>query len=109
MITGIVASRPNISPPLYPNDASYASVISLMHYNGPNAGTRFIDQRRPYIWTRNGTPTIDTSQSKFLGASGSFNGSNQYLSSPANAEFNLNGDLTVECWLRLTSLAAING
>ena len=37
-----------------------------------------------------------------------FNGSNQYLSVASNAAFNLSGAFTVECWIYLTSIPALN-
>lgn len=109
MIPGIVAGRVLSTPPLFPNDPSYASVVSLLHFNGADASTRIVDQRRPYIWTPNGNVQLDTAQSKAGGSSCLFDGSGDYLSIPANADFNLSGDFTVECWVRLNSLAAING
>jgi hypothetical protein len=52
-----------------------------------------------------GNAQIDTAQSKFGGASALFDGSGDYLVSPA--QFSLGtDDWTVECWIRVPSLAA---
>jgi len=107
MIPGITASSVIATPSAA--DADYASVVANLYFDGPNAGTSFTDQVRPWLWTRNGTPTISTAESRFGGASGLFNGTNQYLSTTAHADFNLSGDFTIECDVYLLSLAAVRG
>lgn len=50
--------------------------------------------------TANGNAKIDTSQSKFGGASGSFDGTNSYLSTPDSADWNFGtGDFTIDFWM----------
>jgi len=55
----------------------------------------------PHTVTTKGNAQIDTSQSKFGGASGRFNGSGDYLSTPNSTDWNFGtGDFTVDCWVR---------
>lgn len=74
-------------------DASFASVSALLHMDGSNGSTTFTDVTGK-TWTAT-SATISTSQSKFGGASGYFNGSS-YLSSASNAQFSMSGDFTIE-------------
>jgi hypothetical protein len=56
--------------------------------------------------TANGNAKIDTSQSEFGGASGSFDGTNSYLSTPDSSDWNFGtGDFTIDFWVRFNSLA----
>ena len=60
-------------------DPSFSSVVLLLHMDGTNGGTTFTDSSSgARSVTRNGA-TISTTQSKFGGASGTFNGSSDYL------------------------------
>jgi formylglycine-generating enzyme required for sulfatase activity len=56
--------------------------------------------------TRTGTPVISTAQSPFSGTSSiSFNGTTDYLSVPASADFNFGSeDFTIEAWVRPTDI-----
>jgi hypothetical protein len=55
--------------------------------------------------TANGNAKIDTSQSKFGGASGSFDGTNSYLSaSDSNDWYFGTGNFTIDFWVRFNSL-----
>lgn len=79
------------------NDPYWASVISLLHFNGTDGSTSFPDQKGP-VWTPSGNAQIDTAISRFGAGSALFDGSNDYLTS-TDASFALGtGDLTVEVW-----------
>jgi len=55
--------------------------------------------------TANGNAQISTAQSKFGGASGLFDGSGDYLSTPASSDWAFgSGDFTIDFWVWFTSL-----
>lgn len=70
--------------------------VLLIHFDGANNSTNFIDEKGKSI-TKTGTPVISTTQSKFGGSSGYFNGSS-YLSIGSNPDFSFDGDFTIEFW-----------
>lgn len=73
--------------------------------DGSNGSTNFTDSSgTPKTVTRNGSPTISTSQSKFGGSSGLFSGSSEYLTISDSAMDVASGDFTIECWIYLLSL-----
>lgn len=82
-------------------DSGLDATVALLGFNGANATTVFFD---PYgkTWTANGNAQISTAQSKFGGASGYFDGTGDYLTTPSHADFSVanSDDLTIECWIR---------
>lgn len=77
---------------------SYTKV--LLHMNGADASQTFTDEIGK-TWTAYGDAQIDTAQSKFGGASGLFNGSTDYVTTPNSTDFNFGtGDFTIDFWLR---------
>jgi len=57
--------------------------------------------------TAYGNAQIDTAQSKFDGASGLFDGTGDYLSTPDSDDWNFGGgDFTIDFWVRFNSLPA---
>lgn len=91
------------------NDASYADVSLLLHGDGVNGSTTFIDNSpATRTVTAYGNAQISTAQSKFGGASMLFDGSEDYLSVPDSADWDFGtGDFTVEIWVRFTSHASV--
>lgn len=84
-----------------PVDDSYTK--SLLHFNGTDGSTTFTDESGK-TWTANGNAQIDTAQSKFGGASGLFDGTGDYISTPDHADFVLgSGDWTFDFWIRWNS------
>ena len=81
-------------------DPNFSSVVALLHCNGTDTSTTFTDVKGK-TWTAVGNAQIDTAQSKFDGASGLFDGTGDYLTTPDHADFNFTGDFTVEMWVRL--------
>lgn len=89
---------------------------SLLHFNGTNASTVFEDESGK-IWTANGNAQLSTTGQKFGSACGLFDGSGDYLSSPANPDFAFHtGDFTIDCWVNVAAFgdsfifsSAING
>lgn len=92
----------------FPNDSAdpYISQVSLLlHANGANGSTTFTDSSpSPKTITPLGNAQISTTQSKFGGASISFDGTGDYLTIPAGADFNFGaGDFTIECFVYLNT------
>lgn len=88
-------------------DIYYNDVSLLLHCDGTDGSTSFPDNSSTvHTVTANGTAEVDTSQSKFGGASALFNGSTSYLSAPNSTEFALEtaSNFTVECWVRPNTL-----
>ena len=88
-------------------DQYWNYVSSLLHFNGANNSTSFIDQKSN-TWSRVGTPIISTEQSKFGGASGRFS-KNNYISTSnmTGFLFGATEDFTVEAWLYVPAGASI--
>jgi hypothetical protein len=82
-------------------DQYYPSCSLLMHLNGTNGSTTFIDNSPvTKSFTVNGNSQISTAQSKFGGASAYFDGTGDYLSTNSSNDFAFGtGDFTVECWI----------
>lgn len=89
------------------SDGYWDYVSSLVRFNGANNSTVFTDEKGT-IWSRNGSPIISTTQSKFGGSSGRFS-KNNYISTNTLAPFlfGASEDFTVEAWLYLPTGASI--
>jgi len=82
---------------------------ALLHMDGADAATTFTDDSGK-TWTASGGAQIDTAQSKFGGASGLFDGTGDYISTPNSAYFDFGtGDFTVDCWIRRNGTKAYPG
>lgn len=81
---------------------SYTKV--LLHFNGADASTTITDSNSggaAHTWTANGNAQIDTAQSKFGGASGLFDGTGDYVTTPDHADFTLGtSDFTIDFWFK---------
>lgn len=75
---------------------------ALLHMDGADASTTFTDESGK-TWTRAGDAQIDTAQSKFGGASGLFDGTGDWITTPDSADFYFDGDFTVDFWIRCNS------
>ena len=81
-------------------DASYASVTSLIHFEGANGSTTITESA--------GFPGLDTSQSVFGGSSIYFDGTNA-IGTPDSVDFEFGtGDFTIEAAVRCTDLSVGN-
>lgn len=79
-------------------------VSSLLHFNGADGSTTFTDETGK-IWTASSGAQIDTAQSKFGGASGLFNGTGAFISTPDSIDFTVgSGDFTFDLWIRRSAL-----
>jgi hypothetical protein len=91
-------------------DTNSASIVLAVGMDGTNGGTTFTDESATIKGSGSAkaitvnSATTSTSQSKFYGSSGSFNGSNTYLSLADSADWAFgSGDFTVETWAYLNS------
>lgn len=76
----------------------------LLHFNGTNGSTTFTDSSGlSHTVTPSGNASISTTQSKFNGASGRFDG-NGHVLLDGSSDFNFGtGDFTVDFWIRFNS------
>jgi len=82
---------------------SYASSVSLyLQMNGANGSTTFTDSSPNALTvTAAGNAQISTTQSKYGGSAGYFDGTGDYLSIAANAAIDLSSsDFAIEFWVR---------
>jgi len=101
---GIARWTSNFDPP---NKEYYIpgpdpEVKLLLHMNGPEDSTTFRDSSfANHPVTYQGNANITTSENKFGGGSGRFDGNGDYLSVPDSDDWNFgNGDFTIDFWVR---------
>lgn len=74
----------------------------LLRMDGADGSTTFTDTNAggsAHTWTASGNAQIDTAKSKFGGASGLFDGTGDYISTPDHADFTLGSDdFTIDFW-----------
>lgn len=89
-------------------DPYYSAVSLLLPMDGTNGSTTFTDSGPNALTvTAVGNAQISTTQSKYGGASGYFDGSTGYLSLTGNSSFQFGtGDFTVEMWVYISANAA---
>lgn len=91
-------------------DANYSSVTLLLHGNGENGGTHFIDDSKWGMYCVPSSATTSSTYTKFNSTSMYFNGTTGFLTIPDRLDSRPNlkwtGDFTVEFQIRVSSLAA---
>ncbi len=92
-------------------DPYFANVVLLLHCDGVNDSTTFTDSSSAArTFTTFGNAKIDTSQYKFGGVSGKFDGSGDHITAPSSTDFNFGtGDFTIETWIRFNVFPAASG
>jgi hypothetical protein len=91
-------------------DPYFSSTSLLLHMDGANGSTTFIDSSSNALAaTRYGTPIVSTDQNKFGGASGYFNGSSDYITYSSANLFDFAGDFTVEGWWHFLQVNQVQG
>lgn len=91
------------------DDPYWNHVALLIHGNGTNGSTVITDQKGKTV-TANGNAQISTAKSRFKGSAIAFDGSGDYLSIPASADFNFStGDFTIEAWIYIAANSALDG
>ncbi len=80
----------------------------LLHMDGANNSTNFIDSSlSAHTITVNGTTKINTSQSKFGGSSGFFDGTEGGLTAPDSTDWQFgSGDFTIDFWARASGFTS---
>ena len=92
-----------------PVDLFRSQVSLLLHGDGTNGSTTITDSSpTPKTVTAFGDAKISTVQSKFGGSSLAFDGTGDYLAASSSDFAFGNGDFTVECWARFTTLGDHN-
>ncbi len=95
-----------------PTDPDFANVSLLLHGDGTNGSTTIVDSSSsPKTVTAVGDAQISTAQSKFGGSSIEFDGTGDYLSTPATSfQFlhKLTDSWTAESWVYVTSSSSAN-
>jgi len=95
-----------------PNSTIDSFTKVLLHMDGADAATSFFDDAPvavAHTWTANDNAQLDTADSKFGGTSGLFDGTNDYISTPDSADFELgSGDWTIECWFKCNVATGTN-
>lgn len=82
----------------------YANIKSMLHMDGANLSTTFVDEQGR-AWTAAGGAKISTAQFKFGGASGLFGGASDYITTPDSADFDLgNGNFTIDNWIYIINM-----
>ena len=87
----------------YSDTITVSYTISLLHMNGTDQSTTFTDDAvgGSHTWTAYGNAKLTTADKKFGSASGTFDGSGDYISSPYSADFNFgSGDFTIDLWFK---------
>jgi hypothetical protein len=82
-------------------DPNFSSVSLLLHMDGSNGSTSFVDSSaNAFTVTAVGNAQISTAQSKFGGSSAFFDGTGDYLSITDNNAFSFgSGAFTIEAWV----------
>ena len=107
---GVGRHAVEFTPPTEPHtdfDNYWNSVVVQHDFAGVDAATTAVDVAdHTIVPTFFGTAAIDTAQSKFGGSALLLDGNSDYVTIPHSTDIGLlNGaDLTVECWLRPSSL-----
>jgi hypothetical protein len=85
------------------SDPYFSNVVLLMHFDGPNASTNFVDVKGHAV-TPQGAVALSTTTSALGGASGYFDGSSAWLSLAASEDWNFYAaDFTVELFASFSS------
>lgn len=74
-----------------------AKTSSLLHFDNN------ITDANGRTWTNNGSATFDATNKKFGTHAISFNGTSQWIDTPASDDFSSYDDFTVDCWVRPTA------
>lgn len=93
------------------SDPNFANVSLLVHFDGADFGTTFIDSSaNNFTGTPYGTARTRTDQAKFGSASMELLGDNSGVSFPDNNAFDLGaGDFTIESFVRFDTLPSSGG
>lgn len=104
LISALVFATPSYAAST--DSCNDADTVLALHADGVDASTTFTDSSTSgKTVTANGNAQIDTAQYKFATASGLFDGTDDFLSTPDHADFQFgSGDFTIDMWVRWNSL-----
>lgn len=81
-------------------DPYFSSVSLLLRMDGSDGSTTFTDSSSNALTvTANGNAQISTTQSKWGGASGIFDGTGDFIDASASASPDTSSSFTLECWI----------
>jgi hypothetical protein len=84
-------------------DPYFASVVALLHLDGVDGSTTITDVTGK-TWSAQGAAQIDTAQSKFGGASGLFDGGDDFVQQLGSTDFDYGtGAFTIEFFIRFAA------
>lgn len=86
---------------LYPSDPLYGNVTLLMHMDGANGSTSFVDAKG-HAFSKTGSPSISTVSSQYGGASLRLPGG-AALKAAYSSAWVMPGDFTVEFWANIAA------
>jgi hypothetical protein len=90
--------------PVLPSDGNDSYTTVLLHMDGTDAATTFTDSNAggsAHTWTAAGNAQIDTAEKKFGSASGLFDGTGDWISTPDHADWTMgSGAFTIDFWFR---------
>jgi hypothetical protein len=94
----LAAQIPSVS--IVTSDPNFSSVSLLLHLDGTDGGTTFTDSSsNAFTLTRGGNAELDTAIVKFGTAAAIWDGSGDFLRTPADTAFTFGtGDFTIEFW-----------
>ncbi len=85
--------------------------VSLLHMNGANNGTSFLDHAigGTHAWTAAGGAKTVTAQSKFGGSSGVFDGTGDNITTAGSTNFAFgSGAFTIDAWIMINAVPGTN-
>lgn len=86
-----------VAPPPSSGDPYWSNVVALISMEGINGSTVFTDLKGLVAWTASGNAQISTANGAFPGGSGLFDGTGDYIRTPASSILGFGGgDYTVE-------------
>jgi hypothetical protein len=81
------------------DDPYFANVVSLLHFDGADESSTFIDVKGK-TWTKYNNAQLESDQKKFGPTSAYFYGGADYIESPASADWAFgSGAFTIEMWV----------
>lgn len=87
-------------------DPNFASVTSLLHFDGADASTTFTDVKGK-TWIGAGNAQLDTALPKWGSAALLLDGSGDYISTAGSSDYSPIGDFTCEAWIRPSVIGSI--
>jgi hypothetical protein len=85
-------------------DPFYSNVSLLLHMNGADNSTSFVDSsNKNTTVSANGNAKIVIADSKFGGSSGFFDGTGDFLQIANNSNFDFPSDFTIECFVKYSN------